>query len=226
MSQRAGPLPAFHYGTYWMHLNHGSPNPWPTFHSMRRWKKRKKNIDHLTDGKAFTTANMRYEAAVVHYNKHFENLYGTLYDKVLAVLNDNLDSKVVFAAREFGNPTAHNALRKTEWGLPAFNIHTSHAIFSFDVFQMHIDGSSNPIVDFYREEECDEVKRITFTLSLETYDDYAGLDYYYYDERVCPISYLQGKVKERRKDKESFYSSSGEIYDVSKCLTKARLRYR
>ncbi len=213
-SERAGPLPAFTFGAYWMYLCHSKR--FPTTRSLLRMRDERSSVRELTeDGKPYNTKNIHYEHAVPKFNKFFTDNFGDVYDSVLEALSMYLSGDVEFAARSY--PSEFDA----EWGLPGFNIHLPHMVFTQQVFQAHVDGDYNPIVDTFRKKRavCDAKKRMTFTLSLETFSPETGLDYYIYDQGKCSLEHLAGAIR-------SFNPYSQKAPDIAKCMTKKRLVYK
>jgi hypothetical protein len=67
MNERAGGLPVFMYGTYWMYL--AFDKPWPSKRNMELLRHKYKDIGNMTHGKGRMTSNMEYGSSVKLYNQ-------------------------------------------------------------------------------------------------------------------------------------------------------------
>ncbi|GMI20321.1 hypothetical protein TeGR_g5129, partial [Tetraparma gracilis] len=153
MDERAGPLPAFTYGTYWMYLTFSKS--WPDRLSMQQNRHRRRSITEVVPaGTALTTSAVVYEEAVKHYNSALREDFQDVYDGVRKTLEERLGKEVVFAADQFKDPTGLRELQETEWALPGFNVQLHHRIFQEEVFQAHVDGSGSPISAQFPRGSC------------------------------------------------------------------------
>ena len=210
MNERAGPLPAFTYGAYWMYLSFAKQMP--SAASVREWarvvpKVTLQDLFEKMEGGA-VTSGLRYEEAVGAYNEHFREEYGPVYDKVRAALQEVLRSEVVYAADNDDDNDGDGV----SWALPGFNIQLHHRVFQEDVYQAHIDGTGSPVRFSYSDSQCSDSKRTSFTLALETTEG-TGLDYWMLDDQLCSVAYVNEQV-------------SQGCGNVARCFVKKRLEYK
>ncbi|GMH67337.1 hypothetical protein TL16_g04653 [Triparma laevis f. inornata] len=94
MNERAGPLPVFIYGTYWMYLSFNKP--WPDRRNMREDRGKYCDINNMTEGgiksgvggEPKRTSNMGYGSSVKLYNEELRREFKDLYQKNFRSLNN------------------------------------------------------------------------------------------------------------------------------------------
>lgn len=124
MDRRAGPLPAFIYGTYYQYNSHGTSLPTVSeVHAARdRWL-REGPPGPFQGHRATSTISYVGEHGVQAYNHRQRALWGQL----------NVPEKLRLALE---NATGMPVVYDPQWGLPGVQITFSHRVFEYPVFQV------------------------------------------------------------------------------------------
>ena len=195
MNERAGPLPTFIFGTYWMYLSFNSEFPSPS--SMQSLSNTFPSIEHITG--PLNTRTTTYEELHVHFNKLLLAKFGFVYDAVRKSLARELKTDL------------ENVVFEENWALPGFNIFYSHLAFSRQVFQTHIDGEWSPIRSTYSD--CDDDERVTFTLTLANPPKSGGgLSFWEIDNSLCDESFVAEMIN-KNTCSASCFNKSKVLYE-------------